>query len=71
MVLALNFSWIVAIIALIAVGYVKDATGTPAQVLASGVAEFMSKFGIPTSLGSVFVILAFSICSTSLILQLE
>ncbi|MDK2804783.1 MAG: carbon starvation protein [Peptostreptococcaceae bacterium] len=57
---AMLIEGIVAIIALIAVGYVKDATGTPAQIFASGVAEFMSKFGIPTSLGSVFIILAFS-----------
>ena len=51
---------VVAIIALIAVGYVAAAKGTPAQIFAGGVAEFMSNFGIPVSVGTVFVILAFS-----------
>ncbi|HWR60300.1 MAG TPA: carbon starvation protein A, partial [Clostridia bacterium] len=57
---AMLIEGLVAIIALIAVGYVVGATGTPAQIFANGVAEFMSKFGIPISVGSVFVILAFS-----------
>jgi len=57
---AMLIEGLVAIIALIAVGYVVGAKGTPAQIFAGGVAEFMSKFGIPTSVGTVFVILAFS-----------
>ena len=57
---AMLIEGIVAIIALISVGYVAGAKGTPAQIFASGVAEFMSKFGIPIPVGSVFVVLAFS-----------
>ena len=57
---AMLIEGVVAIIALIAVSYVTGAKGTPAQIFASGVAEFMSKFGIPVSVGTVFVILAFS-----------
>lgn len=57
---AMLIEGMVAIIALIAVGYVAGAKGTPAQIFANGVAEFMSRFGIPTSIGTVFVILAFS-----------
>ncbi|NLK34515.1 MAG: carbon starvation protein A, partial [Gracilibacteraceae bacterium] len=49
-----------AIIALIAVSHVAGATGTPAQIFAAGVAEFMSSFGLPVSVGTVFVTLAFS-----------
>ena len=51
---------VVAIIALIAVGYVAGAKGTPAQIFAAGVADFMSSFGIPVPVGTVFVTLAFS-----------
>ncbi|MGE5631068.1 MAG: carbon starvation protein A [Caulobacteraceae bacterium] len=57
---AMLIEGLVAIIALIAVGYAAGAKGTPAQIFASGVAYFMSKFGISVSVGTVFVILAFS-----------
>jgi carbon starvation protein len=57
---AMLIEGLVAIVALISVGYITGATGTPAQIFASGVAEFMSRFGIPVSVGKVFVILAFS-----------
>lgn len=51
---------LVAIVALIAVGYVAKSTGTPAQIFANGVATFMNSFGVPIEVGKVFVILAFS-----------
>ncbi|EJO5347448.1 carbon starvation protein A [Clostridium botulinum] len=51
---------IVAIIALIAVGYVVKAKGTPAQIFANGCATFMNSFGIPLAVGKVFVTLSFS-----------
>ncbi|MGI6586595.1 MAG: carbon starvation protein A [Lutisporaceae bacterium] len=57
---AMLIEGIVAIIALISVSYVAGATGTPAQIFAAGVAEFMSSFGIPVPVGTVFVTLAFS-----------
>lgn len=57
---AMLIEGLVAIIALITVSYVSGAQGTPAQIFASGVAEFMSRFGLPVSVGKVFVILAFS-----------
>ena len=57
---AMLIEGIVAIIALIAVSHVAGATGTPAQIFAAGVAEFMSSFGLPVSVGTVFVTLAFS-----------
>ncbi|MDF2891127.1 MAG: cstA [Clostridia bacterium] len=57
---AMLIEGVLAIIALISVGYVVGAKGTPAQIFAGGVADFMSKFGIPVSIGTVFVILAFS-----------
>lgn len=57
---AMLIEGLVAIVALIAVGYVAGAKGTPAQIFSNGVAEFMSKFGLPVSIGTVFVILAFS-----------
>lgn len=57
---AMLIEGLVAIIALISVGYIAKAEGTPAQIFASGVAEFMSKFGIPVGVGKVFVTLAFS-----------
>ncbi len=51
---------LLAVIAIIAVGYVAKASGSPAQIFANGVAWFMSSFGVPESLGKVFVILAYS-----------
>jgi len=57
---AMLIEGILAIIALITVGYVVGATGTPAQIFASGVADFMSSFGIAVPVGTVFVTLAFS-----------
>lgn len=57
---AMLIEGVVAIIALISASYIVGAKGTPAQIFAGGVSEFMSKFGIPVSVGSVFVILAFS-----------
>lgn len=51
---------IVAIIALISVGYVMKAEGTPAAIFASGTATFMNSFGLPLEVGKVFVILSFS-----------
>lgn len=57
---AMLIEGVVAILALIAVSYVAGAEGTPAQIFAAGVAEFMSSFGIPVPVGTVFVILAFS-----------
>lgn len=51
---------IVAIIALIAVGYVSKAEGTPAAIFANGVADFMNGFGVPIEVGKVFVTLAFA-----------
>jgi carbon starvation protein len=57
---AMLIEGVVAIIALISASYIVGAKGTPAQIFAGGVAEFMSKFGIPVPIGSVFVILAFS-----------
>lgn len=57
---AMLIEGLVAIVALIAVGYVAKSQGTPAQVFASGVSIFMNSFGIPLQIGKVFVILAFS-----------
>jgi carbon starvation protein len=57
---AMLIEGLVAVVALISAAYVIGAKGTPAQVFASGVAEFMSKFGIAIPVGKVFVILAFS-----------
>lgn len=57
---AMLIEGLVAIVALIAVGYVAKSSGTPAQVFANGVATFMNSFGIPMQVGKVFVILAFS-----------
>ncbi|MDF2520259.1 MAG: cstA [Clostridia bacterium] len=57
---AMLIEGVVAIMALIAVGYVVGAKGTPAQIFANGVADFMNSFGIPVPVGTVFVILAFS-----------
>jgi len=57
---AMLIEGLIAIVALIAVGYVAKSQGTPAQVFASGVSFFMNSFGIPIEIGKVFVILAFS-----------
>lgn len=57
---AMLIEGVVAMIALISASYIVGAKGTPAQIFAGGVSEFMSKFGIPVPVGSVFVILAFS-----------
>ncbi len=51
---------VVAIIALIAVGYVAKAKGTPAEIFANSCAAFMNSFGIPLAIGKVFVTLSFS-----------
>ncbi|WP_346915310.1 carbon starvation protein A [Clostridium sp.] len=51
---------IVAVIALIAVGYVSKAEGTPAAIFANGVANFMGGFGVSKQVGVVFVTLCFS-----------
>ncbi len=47
---------LLAIIAIIAVGYVAKAQGSPAQIFANGVAWFMSGFGVPESVGKVLII---------------
>jgi len=57
---AMLIEGLVAIIALISISYIAGAKGTPAQIFANGIAEFMSKFGIPVSFGTVFVMLSFS-----------
>ena len=57
---AMLIEGLVAIVALISVGYVAKSQGTPAQVFASGVSNFMNSFGIPLQFGKVFTILAFS-----------
>lgn len=57
---AMLIEGLVAVVALISVAYVAKAEGNPAQVFAAGVANFMNKFGIPVSVGKVFVILAYS-----------
>jgi len=57
---AMLIEGLVAIVALIAVGYVAKSTGTPAQIFAGGVATFMNSFGVPIAVGKVFVILSFS-----------
>lgn len=60
---AMLIEGIIAVIAILAVCYVakEDRTGTPAQIFASGVANFMNHgFGFPVEVGQVFVILAFS-----------
>ncbi|MCF6095445.1 carbon starvation protein A [Thermovorax subterraneus] len=49
-----------AIIALISVAYVSKAEGSPATIFASGIAKFMTTFGIPEDFGKVFVTLAFT-----------
>ena len=57
---AMLIEGLVAIVALIAVGYVAKSQGTPAEIFANGVATFMNSFGIPVQIGKVFTILAFS-----------
>lgn len=57
---AMLIEGVVAVIALIAVGYVAKAEGTPAGIFANGVANFMTGFGIPVQIGVVFVTLCFS-----------
>ncbi|MHB1392233.1 MAG: carbon starvation CstA family protein [Clostridia bacterium] len=57
---AMLIEGVLAIIALITVSYVVGAKGTPAQIFAGGVSDFMSSFGISVPVGKVFVILAFS-----------
>ncbi|ADL06993.1 carbon starvation CstA family protein [Thermosediminibacter oceani] len=49
-----------AIVALISVAYVSKAEGSPAEVFANGVAEFMTSFGVPADFGKVFITLAFT-----------
>lgn len=57
---AMLIEGVVAVIALIAVGYVAKAEGTPANIFANGLSYFMNSFGLPVEIGKVFVILAFS-----------
>lgn len=58
---AMLIEGIVAIIALMSVAAVADnATGSPAQRFAIGVATFMNKFGIPMGIGQTFVTLAYA-----------
>ncbi|MDU1413669.1 MAG: carbon starvation protein A [Clostridium sp.] len=57
---AMLIEGVVAIIALIAVGYVTKAEGTPAGIFANGVASFMTGFKVPVEIGVVFVTLCFS-----------
>lgn len=51
---------LLAVVSIIAVGYVAKASGSPAQIFANGVAYFMSGFGVSESVGKVFIILAYS-----------
>ncbi|HOT63109.1 MAG TPA: carbon starvation protein A [Treponemataceae bacterium] len=51
---------LLAIIALIAVGYLAGQKGSPAGIFANGVSFFMSSFGVPEGVGKVFVILSYS-----------
>lgn len=58
---AMLIEGIVAIIALMSVAAVADnATGSPAQRFAVGVATFMNKFGVPMGIGQTFVTLAYA-----------
>ncbi|WP_432633349.1 carbon starvation CstA family protein [Brachyspira sp.] len=58
---AMLIEGVVAIIALMSVAAVADnATGSPAQRFAVGVATFMNSFGIPMGIGRTFVTLAFA-----------
>ncbi len=52
---------VVAVIALITVSYITKTDGAaPPQIFANGIATFMNSFGIPLSVGKVFVILSYS-----------
>lgn len=51
---------IVAIIALITVGYLANSEGAPSVVFANGLSVFMNSFGLPLQIGKVFTMLAFS-----------
>ncbi|MPM23507.1 Peptide transporter CstA [bioreactor metagenome] len=58
---AMLLEGVVAVIAVISVAYLADGgTGTPAQKFAAGLATFMNGFGLPITLGKVFVTLTFS-----------
>lgn len=58
---AMLIEGVVAIIALMSVAAVADnATGSPAQRFAIGVATFMNKFGVPMGIGQTFVTLAYA-----------
>ena len=58
---AMLIEGVVAIIALMSVAAVaENATGSPAQRFAVGVATFMNKFGIPMGIGQTFVTLAYA-----------
>ena len=51
---------IVAIIALITVGYLAKAEGAPSVIFADGLSTFMNSFGLPLQVGKVFTMLTFS-----------
>ena len=51
---------IVAIIALITVGYLANSEGAPSVVFANGLSVFMNSFGLPLQIGKVFTMLTFS-----------
>ncbi len=58
---AMLIEGIIAVIAIISVAYLtKQGTGTPVQQFAAGLSYFMSSFGLPVEIGTVFVTLAFS-----------
>ncbi|NEU05609.1 carbon starvation CstA family protein [Clostridium senegalense] len=57
---AMLIEGIVAVIALIAVASFKGVEGAPAAVFASGIANFMSSFGVPVKVGKVFIMLTFA-----------
>lgn len=58
---AMLIEGIVAIVALMSVSAVaNNASGTPAARFATGVATFMTSFGVPLSIGKTFVTLAFA-----------
>lgn len=58
---AMLIEGIIAVIAIISVAYLgQQGTGTPVQQFAAGLSYFMSSFGLPVQVGTVFVTLAFS-----------
>ncbi|MCQ4635478.1 carbon starvation protein A [Anaerovorax odorimutans] len=58
---AMLIEGVVAIVTIIAVAYTAvQVDGTPAVRFAAGVATFMSGFGLPMKVGTVFIILSFS-----------